>query len=108
MKSVGIRGSVVAAIASIFGLSTGVTTPVQAQQTAALAANPELAAKGVWDPATTYVVDDLVTSRGSTWRSKRNNNLNKVPGQTSPSTATYWELFARGFNPTGEWLNSTK
>ncbi len=108
MSDVGIRGSVVAAVASIFVLSCSVTTPVHAQQTAALAANPELAAKGVWDPATTYVIDDIVTSRGSTWRSKRNNNLNKVPGQTSPSTATYWELFSRGFNPAGEWLSSTK
>jgi trimeric autotransporter adhesin len=108
MKSVEMRGSLVAAVATIFVLATGITTSAQAQQTAALAANPELAAKGAWDPGTTYVIDDLVTSRGSTWRSKRNNNLNKVPGQTQPSSATYWELFARGFNPAGAWLNSTK
>jgi hypothetical protein len=107
MKSVGIRGSVVAAVTSIFVLGYGTTTPVHAQQ-AALAANPELAAKGAWNSGTTYVIDDIVTSRGSTWRSKRNNNTNRVPGQTQPSTAAFWELFARGFNPTGAWLNSIK
>jgi hypothetical protein len=106
MKSVAIRGSVVAAVASIFVLSSGIIAPAHAQQ-AALAANPELAAKGAWHPATTYVIDDLVTSRGSTWRSRRNNNTGQVPGQTSPtSTASFWELFARGFNPTGAWSSS--
>jgi hypothetical protein len=105
MKSVGIRGSVVAAVATIFVLGYGITTPAYAQQ-AALAANPELAAKGVWNGSTTYVIDDLVTSRGSTWRSKKNNNTGRVPGQTQPSTAAYWELFARGFNPSGAWSNA--
>ncbi len=88
MKSVGIRGSVVAAVASIFVLGTGITTPAHAQQ-AALAANPELAAMGTWNPATTYAIDDIVTSRGSTWRSKRNNNIGKVPGQNPPSNAAF-------------------
>ncbi len=46
MKSVGIRGSVVAAVASIFVLGSGIIiAPAPAQQ-AALAANPELAAQG--------------------------------------------------------------
>ncbi len=105
MKSVGIRGSVIAAVATIFVLGVGIGSAVKAQETA-LSAAPELAAKGVWNPSTTYVIDDLVTSRGSTWRSKRNNNIGKVPGQNPPSTAAFWELFARGFNPTGAWLNS--
>src|SRR4029079_19747153 len=30
------------------------------------------------------------------------------PGQTQPSTAAYWQLFARGFTPTGAWSNATK
>ncbi len=107
MKSVGIRGSVVAAVATIFVLGTGITTPAHAQE-AALAADPELAAKGVWNQSTAYAIDDIVTARGSTWIAKR-ANTGKVPGQTSaPSSAAFWQLFARGFNPTGAWLNSTK
>src|SRR5688572_1763512 len=98
----------IAATALILMSSVYVAPAVHAEQTAALAPNPELAAKGAWDPATTYVTDDIVTARGSTWRSKRSNNLNKVPGQTQPSTAAYWELFARGFNPSGAWVNTTK
>jgi trimeric autotransporter adhesin len=78
-----------------------------AQEAPTLGADAELAAKGTWSAATTYAIDDIVTSRGSTWRSKRNNNLNKIPGQTQPSTATSWELFARGFNPLGAWSNAT-
>src|SRR4051812_21788641 len=99
MKSDIFRGGLAAAAAISFALGQGMTPPAQAQQTEL--ASPRLATKGVWDAGTTYVIDDLVTSRGSTWRSKRNSNLNKVPGQTQPSTALYWELFARGFNPLG-------
>jgi hypothetical protein len=62
---------------------------------------------GVWDPATRYVTDDIVSARGSTWIAKRNNR-NRVPGQTAPSTADDWQLFARGFNPLGAWSNAIR
>ena len=100
-----VRGGLLAA-ASVFALAIAFTSATKAQEAAALSA--ELAARGAWNDSTTYVIDDIVTSRGSTWRSKRNSNLNKVPGQTQPSTATSWELFARGFNPLGAWSNATK
>src|SRR5688500_6396729 len=98
-----MKAFVVRSLAAVF-----VTVPVLCT-TAGVSAQPapELAAKGAWNDSTTYVIDDLVTSRGSTWRSRRNNNTGQVPGQTSPtSTAGFWELFARGFNPTGAWLSS--
>jgi hypothetical protein len=108
MKSVGIRGSVVAAVASIFVLGYGIMPQSHAQQTAP-AADSELAARGIWNAGTTYAKDDIVTARGSAWISLRPGNINHVPGQTSaPSSATWWRLFARGFNPTGAWLNSTQ
>jgi len=65
-------------------------------------------ARGVWSPSVTYALDDLVTLRGSAWRSRHNGNLNKLPGSTSPSTAADWELFAAGFNPLGVWTTTTK
>jgi hypothetical protein len=89
-------------IAAVFVFGQSVTSQVNAQPAI------ELAAKGAWDPAATYAKDDIVTLRGSAWRSKRNDNLNKMPGQTHPSTATSWELFARGLNPLGVWSNATK
>jgi hypothetical protein len=106
MQSFFIRGGLAAA--AVIVIAASVTPDVRAQQAVAVSANPELAAQGAWDAATTYAIDDIVTARGSTWRSKRNNNLNRVPGQTQPSTATSWELFARGFNPAGAWSNATK
>jgi hypothetical protein len=106
MRSVGIRGSVVAAVASIFVLGYGVTTSVHAQQAAA--ANPELAAMGVWDAGTTYAKDDIVTARGSAWISLRSGNTNRVPGETRRPTDRWWGLFARGFNPSGAWSNATE
>jgi hypothetical protein len=103
-----IRTGLLTAVSAL-ALTLAAVPAANAQQAPTLsAANPELAAKGTWDAGTTYVIDDLVTSRGSTWRSKRNSNLNKIPGQTQPSTAIYWELFARGFNPLGAWSNATK
>jgi hypothetical protein len=100
MQSFIIRGGLAAVLAIALALCIPAT--IKAQQA------PELAAQGEWDAATTYALDDIVTSRGSTWRSKQNNNLNNVPGQTQPSTAASWELFARGFNPTGAWSNAVK
>ncbi len=104
MKSVGIRGSLVAAVASIFVLNCNITSPAHAQQ-AALADNPELAAKGVWNGSTAYVKDDIVTARGSAWIAKK-ANTGRVPGSTTPNNAQYWQLFARGFNPLGAWSSA--
>jgi hypothetical protein len=106
MRSVGIRSSVVAAVASIFVLSYGVTTSVHAQQAAA--ANPELAAMGVWDAGRVYAKYDIVTARGSAWISLRSGNTNRVPGETRRPTSRWWGLFARGFNPSGAWSNATE
>src|ERR1041385_2736562 len=103
MQFFGIRTSAVAAIAAIFILGTSISTPAQD----AAVADTRLAAKGEWDAGTTYARDDIVTARGSSWISLRNNNLNQLPGQTKPSTAAYWKLFARGFNPSGAWSNVT-
>jgi hypothetical protein len=61
---------------------------------------------GEWTPDVEYARDDLVTSRGSTWRAKR-ANIGKVPGSTRPSTARDWELFAAGLNPVGAWIRTT-
>ena len=60
-------------------------------------------ARGVWSPTVIYARDDLVTWRGSAWRSKHANNEGNRPGSTSPSSADDWELFAAGFNPLGPW-----
>jgi hypothetical protein len=86
MQSFIIRGGLAAA--AVIAIAAGVTPELRAQQAVAVSANPELAAQGEWDDTITYAIDDIVTARGSTWRSKRNNNLNKVPGQTQPSTST--------------------
>src|SRR5690348_9978591 len=103
MQFLGIRASALA-IAAIVILGTSITGPAQD----AAVADLRLAAKGAWDAGTTYAKDDIVTARGSSWISLRANNLNKVPGQTQPSSAAYWRLFARGFNPAGAWSNVTK
>jgi hypothetical protein len=90
-----------AAIAAIFLLGQSATSQVSAQPAV------EVAAKGQWDPTATYAKDDIVTSRGSAWISLKPGNKNKVPGQT-PLSATWWQVFARGFNPTGAWSNVIK
>jgi hypothetical protein len=69
-------------------------------------ASAELTPQGEWSPDVQYVQDDLVTSRGSTWRAQR-DNIGKVPGQTNPSTAADWEQFAAGFNPLAAWNAAT-
>jgi hypothetical protein len=74
-----------------------------AGEVAPMAVTPQ----GEWSPTTKYFEDDLVTSRGSTWRAKQTNK-NKVPGSTQPSTEAYWEEFAAGFNPLGPWHAATK
>lgn len=110
MHSVVFRGGVIAAAAVVLSLGYGLTREVQAQQVAtaeaAEAAAKAVAAKGAWSAEKTYALDDLVASRGSTWRSKANNNTNRVPGSTLPNNAAFWELFAAGLNPEGAWLGS--
>jgi hypothetical protein len=78
--------------------------PGHAQQSTLMEA---LTSKGVWSADVIYHRDDIVTARGSTWRAKRASK-NKVPGQTQPSTAADWELWASGFNPLGAWVSATK
>jgi hypothetical protein len=102
MKSVALRGSLIAAVATVVVLGFGTTIELRAQQ--APSVSPALVSKGEWDANTRYAADDLVTSRGSTWRAKVSNR-HHTPGSTHPDTSAYWELFARGFNPTGAWSN---
>ena len=45
-------------------------------------------ARGAWAQSAAYVVNDLVTHEGSTWRARRNN-----PGRT-PAAGANWEIFA--------------
>jgi hypothetical protein len=100
-----VSGFVVAVAVFAFG----VATPITAQQVDAanLAEDArEVTAKGAWRARVSYDKDDLVTSRGSTWRSKRDNNRGNVPGSTQPNNAADWELFAAGLNPAGAWLGS--
>jgi len=104
------RTCIFAVVGSTICLWLGFAPEVMAQQVAGAAG--EVAAKaatprGEWSPTVRYVTDDLVTSRGSAWRAKRNNR-NKVPGSTQPSTAAYWEQFAAGLNPLGPWVAATK
>jgi hypothetical protein len=105
MHSFVLRGGLVAAAATVLAFGYGLAPEVKAQQVAATEAADAkvVAAKGAWVATKAYVLDDLVTSRGSTWRAKR-ANTNKIPGQTLPtSTAPDWEVFAAGFNPLGAW-----
>jgi hypothetical protein len=105
MQSKVVLGGVIAAGILAFG----VATPIIAQQPEAvgnLAAARELTAKGAWKASVRYAKDDLVTSRGSTWRSKHDNNKGNEPGSTQPNTAGDWELFAGGLNPSGAWRGS--
>src|SRR5262249_34866499 len=95
------------AAVSAFALPIRSATTIDAQDAAQSIAAPELAAKGVWSASTIYAKDDIVTARGSAWISLKAGNKNKPPGQTAPSTATFWQLFARGFNPLGAWSSAT-
>src|SRR3954468_22071410 len=104
MKTIALRGSIFAAVAAILAFGFSTAPRLHAQQPPIV--DPAIAAKGEWSASTKYAADDLVTARGSSWRAKVANK-NKVPGQTHPSTSAFWELFARGFNPTGAWSNAT-
>jgi hypothetical protein len=52
-----------------------------------------------------YARDDVVTSRGSSWRALKASK-GKAPGATSPSSATYWEALSVGLNPLGAWKST--
>jgi hypothetical protein len=86
MKCGSLRGSLIVTAATMVVLGFGAVIELHAQQAAAV--SPKLAAKGDWSPATKYDPDDLVTSRGSTWRAKVTNK-NRVPGSTKPDTSVY-------------------
>jgi len=106
MSIVDARGMAVAALV-LCALVLALPSPdakAQAVATVGTAAadTRDLAPQGEWSPDVQYFTDDLVTSRGSAWRAKR-NNIGKVPGSTNPSTVDDWEHFAAGFNPLGAW-----
>ncbi len=65
-------------------------------------ASAQLVPRGEWIATTNYVLNDIVTSRGSTYRALR-PSINKPPGRTAPSTALDWEEMASGFNMMGGW-----
>ncbi len=106
MIQIGPRRLAVVAIALALPFAIACVTPAHAQGRPGIV-SPSLTERGVWSATTAYNADDLVTSRGSTWRAKI-ANTGKVPGQTNPSSASYWELFAGGFNPLGAWLSTSK
>jgi hypothetical protein len=101
------------AFTSVLALGAWLAAPslhgarAESAATASLDAPLLLTPRGEWDPETAYVVDDIVTSRGSTWRAKRANR-NKVPGQTLPTTRNDWEPVAFGLNPTGAWSSNSR
>jgi hypothetical protein len=102
-----VRGGLIAAIGIlIFSIASAYPIRATAQDMSAPSTEAFIA-KGAWSPTATYRRDDIVTSRGSTWRARRLNK-GKVPGQTRPSTRRFWELLARGFNPRGVWLSARK
>lgn len=71
------------------------------------AAQAQLVPRGEWDAATSYALNDIVTSRGSTYRAKA-ANIGRVPGRTAPgSTAAFWEEMASGYNSLGNWAAAT-
>ena len=59
-----------------------------------------LQSSGAWNNTSSYVPNDLVTHKGSTYRARQAVPGNVVPG---PTTSSYWELFsASGMTgPTG-------
>src|SRR5688500_3333690 len=100
MRLVALRGLAVACLICSLVFALPLAPASQAQAPLA-----ELNPRGTWSADVQYLRDDLVTSRGSAWRARR-NNIGKVPGSTDPSTALDWERFAAGFNPLGVWGNS--
>ncbi|HVZ51542.1 MAG TPA: hypothetical protein VG986_06225, partial [Pseudolabrys sp.] len=112
MSSITIRGLSAAAMACVALALPPLAVRVTAQTvytgngvSAAVTSAVTLRPRGAWSASVTYLTNDLVTSRGSTWRAKRSSK-GKVPGSTSPSTAADWELFAEGLNPQGNWIST--
>lgn len=68
-------------------------------------AGAQFTPRGEWNSATTYILDDVVVSRGSTYRALRQSR-NKRPGRTDPTTALDWEELAAGFNALGAWASN--
>ena len=98
-KGRGLAVLVACAVLLSFPLGPGVMAQaVSTAPTAPLSVTP----RGAWSPNVSYALNDLVTSRGSSWRARR-ASLGKLPGSTAPSTALDWELFAGGLNPLGVW-----
>src|SRR6201995_4420112 len=103
MHSLIMRGGLVAALAVTIVFACFVAD-LKAQET--LSVQPDLAAQGVWSATKTYAKDDIITAHGSAWTSLKANNKNQLPGQTSPSTAAWWQLFASGVNSLGAWSSA--
>jgi hypothetical protein len=97
-----VRGGALAAVSI---LAIGFGTALLRADTRPAPGMQDLASKGEWLVTTQYAVDDLVFSRGSTWRAKVANK-GKQPGATNPNNAAFWDFFAEGFNPTGAWINN--
>jgi hypothetical protein len=97
-----VRGGLLAAVSI---LAIGFGTALLRADTRPAPGMQDLAVKGEWLVTTQYAADDLVFSRGSTWRAKVANK-GKQPGATNPNNAAFWEFFAEGFNPTGAWINN--
>jgi hypothetical protein len=109
MPIISVRGAFAAALflcSIVIGLAD---SPRAFAQTAPSirATLPALTPRGAWSANVLYSADDLVIARGSTWRALLPNK-GRVPGQTAPSSAAIWQLFAAGLNPLGAWLGSTK
>jgi hypothetical protein len=65
-------------------------------------AEAEIRPRGAWLTSASYVLNDVVTFRGSAFRALRASQ-GKIPGSTSPSTAADWQVFVAGFGPLGAW-----
>ena len=91
MRRNSVRGLLaVSSIVLLSGVAVWLAPDALAQQgaeVASLAADDRvLTSKGAWAAGVTYKIDDVVTSRGSTWRSKKNANKGNVPGASAPAS----------------------
>src|SRR4051812_25085970 len=109
MRILKARGFAAALVACAAFLSLPAMTLMSVQTASAASSTVRastLTPRGTWSASINYVLNDLVASRGSSWRAKR-ASLGKLPGSTSPSTADDWELLAGGLNPLGTWSSTT-
>src|SRR5260221_7020318 len=105
-KARGLAALAACAILLSVPLASGAMAQAVSAASIAPMATTVVTPRGAWLANVTYVLNDLVTSRGSSWRARR-SSLGKLPGSTAPSTALDWELFAGGLNPLGAWKNSS-